>query len=88
MASQEDFDASAKKVARRRILRAEHLRLKTSAATIEACGKHPGIVEDDEVTGTEKVGEVAELKVLEHAACGRKVEKARCRAVGQRLLGD
>lgn len=85
---QEGFDASMKKFARCRIVRTESLRLKTSAAAIQACGKHPGVVEDDKVAGTEKVGEVAKLTIVKLASGSGKVEKPRCRAVRERLLGN
>lgn len=74
---QQDFYASAKEVAGCRIARAEDLRLKTSAASIEACWEHPSVVENDEVAGPEETRKVAELTVRTSAGCDGKVEKAR-----------
>jgi len=88
LARQEDFDASVKEVARCRIVRTESLRLKTCATTIKTRGKHSGVVEDHEVTGTEKVREVTELTICKCAARGGKMKKSRCRTVGEGLLGD
>src|SRR5579864_3142555 len=79
VAREEDFDASAKKVARGRILRAESLRLKTSAPAIQTRGKHSSVVEDNEVTGTEKLREFPELTIYKSAACRGKMQKPRCR---------
>ena len=88
LAGQEDFNAPAKKVARCGIMRTENLRLKTSAAAIQTRGKHPGVVEDDEVVGAEQVREIAELTIRKSARCGGKVKKARRCTVGEGLLGD
>ena len=88
LAGEKDLNASVKKVAGGRISRTERLRLKTSAPTEEARGKHASVVEDDEVAGTEKIGEFAELAVFESAALGREVQKAGRNSVRKRLLGD
>lgn len=62
---EENFDASAEEIARCRIAQAERLRLQSSAAAVEACGKHPRIVENDEVIGAEQIGEIAEMTIFE-----------------------
>ncbi len=64
------LDASAKKLAGSRIPRANGLRLKTFAAAIETRRKHPRIVENDEIAGPEKVGEIAKLAISEDAVRG------------------
>ena len=61
MAGEKDFDASVKKVARGRVAVAEGLRFKTCAASVEPGGEHARVVEDDEIVGTEQIGQFAEL---------------------------
>lgn len=49
MAGEEDLDASAEKIARDGVLRAERLRFDAGAASIKTRGKDAGVVEDDEI---------------------------------------
>ena len=88
LAREEDFDASAKEVAGRRIVWTENLRLKTCAAAIQTCGKYSSVVKDDQIARTKEAREVAESTILKSARCSGNVKKPRCRAVGERLLGD
>lgn len=88
LASEQDFDPAAEKIAGGRIARAHGLGLQPSAAPIEAGGKHPGIVEHHEVAGAEQVREVVKLTVLEVSCCRGNQQQARGGTVGQRLLSD
>src|SRR5215831_1984680 len=69
LAREEDFDASAKEVARCWIVWTENLRLKASAAAIQAGGKHSSVVEDDEVVGSNEIREITEMTIFTCAAC-------------------
>ena len=73
LASEQDLDASVKKIARGGIVGAEWLRLKTSASPIEASGKHARIVEDDKIVGAKEVGEFAELAIGDGSGRGRQM---------------
>ena len=82
MAGQKNFNATAKKLVGRGIARTYRLGLKTSAPPVEPGRKHPGIVENHEIRGTEQVGKVTELAVLKlSGGCGEQ-EQARTRAIG------
>jgi hypothetical protein len=65
LASKQDLDASVKKIARGGIVGAEGLSLKTATVSVEASGKHPCVIEDDEIVGTEQVGESAEQTITD-----------------------
>ncbi len=70
LTGEQNLDASAKKLAGSRIPRADRLRFKTFAAAIEARRKHPRVVENDEIAGPEKLGEIAKLAIGEGAVSG------------------
>ncbi len=86
--SQENLDPSLKKLAGRRVARAERLCLGASAAAVQPSRKYAGVVEHHEIVGTQKAGEVAERQVLEADGLAVEVKHARSSAVGQRFLGD
>lgn len=64
MTSEEDLDASRKKVARCGILRAYGLSAISAAVAVEASVKYAGVVEDEQVVGAQEVREVAEEAIL------------------------
>jgi len=66
----------------------ESLGLETSTSSVEARGKDTRVIEDEEVAGSEEVGEIAKLAVGERAGGGGQVEETRGGAIRQRLLGD
>jgi len=88
LACEEDLDASVQELARGGIARAERLGFEAGATSVKTGGKYFRVVEDQKVGGTEEIGEVAELAIVELAVGGRKVEEAGGGAVGERLLGD
>lgn len=88
LASKENFDASLKKIARGRIVRTQLLGLESRTVSVKARGKHSRVVEDEQVIGLEKIGEIAKLPVQKLPGGGGKMKQARVRAIGQRLLRD
>lgn len=70
LTGEQNLDTAAKKLAGSRIPRADGLRFKTFAATVEARRKHPRVVENDEIASPEKVGEIAKVAIGEGAASG------------------
>jgi hypothetical protein len=70
LACEENLDAPPKKVARGGILGAEGLRLNTPAPPIEAGGKDSRVVEDNEISRAEHLGEFPEGAVFESPAAG------------------
>jgi hypothetical protein len=85
---EENFNPSTKEVARGRISRTQHLGLKTFAVAIKASRKDASIVEDEEIGGTQQVGEFTKLTVLECAALPPEMQQARRSAVRKRVLGN
>lgn len=61
---------------------------KTAAPSIEASRKNFGVVEDDEVAGSENVRDFAKIAVQERPLLGRKMKQAGGSAIGEGLLGD
>jgi hypothetical protein len=84
----QDLDTAAKEVARGRIMRTQRLGLKATTSSVEAGGKYARVIEDEEVAGSEEIGEIAKLAVGEGAGGGGQVEQTRGGAIGKRLLGD
>jgi len=76
------------KVPRRWILRAYRLSAGSSAASIQPCGKHAGVIEDQQVVGPQHFREFAELAVGETSRIPRDMHHAGGVPVGQRFLGD
>lgn len=62
--------------------------LKTGTASVQACGKYPGVVEDEKVIGSEKIGKFAEVGVVELATGGKKVKHAGAGTVKKGFLSD
>jgi hypothetical protein len=88
LAGEQDLNASPEKIARSWISRAERLGLETFASPVQACREHAGIVEDYEIIGAQKIGELPEIAVLKRSIRGMQVQKPRCSTVRQRLLSD
>lgn len=88
LSCEQDFDTTAEEVARGRILRAQRLGLKTGAASKKASGKYTGVVEYQQITPLEEIGQIAKVAVGESAGCGGHIEEARAGTIGQRVLGD
>jgi hypothetical protein len=88
LACEQDFDTTAEEVARGRILRAQRLGLKTGAASKKASGEYTGVVEYQQITALEEIGQIAKVAVGESAGGGGEMEEAGAGAIGQRLLGD
>jgi hypothetical protein len=76
LASKEDLDASAEKIAGGGILRADGLGMRTFASAIEASGQDPSVVEDNQVAGLKQRGEVAEEAVGKLAAFPLQMQHA------------
>jgi hypothetical protein len=72
----------------RRIARTYWLRPHPPAVTIQACRKHAGIVEDEEVIGAEKAGEIAKEHVTSGSRIAIKMQKTRRAAIRERFLGN
>jgi hypothetical protein len=88
LSCEQDFDTTAEEVARGRILRAQRLGLETGAASKKASGKYTGVVEYQQITALEEIGQIAKVTVGENAGGGGEMEEAGAGAIGQRLLGD
>jgi hypothetical protein len=88
LAGQQDLDATVEKFAGGGIMWAYRLRLKPGAATIQSCGKHSGVIEDDKVVWAQEFGKVAKLEVPTVAGGAIKVQHARGGAIRQGFLGD
>jgi hypothetical protein len=86
LTSEEDFDSSAKEFTRCGIVGANTLRGKAAAASIQASGKHLCVVEDQEIGGTQKLGEFTKLPVFNGSRGSRKMEKAGCSTIRKRVL--
>jgi hypothetical protein len=86
LTSEEDFDSSAKEFTRCRIVGAKALRGKTAAASIQASGKHLCVVEDEEIGGTQELGEFTKLPVFNRSRGSGKMEKAGGRTIRKRVL--
>ena len=93
LAGQQDFDAAAKEIARRGIVRADGLGFEAGAASIEAGGKYARVVEDDEIAGAEEIGEIAESGGLRELRWRRKDgadarRRDRAAAAGRSILRE
>ena len=85
---QQDLDPTPQEVTGRRISPADWLGIKPSSSTVEARGKHPCVVEDEEVSGPQQAGKFAKLAVLVRSRGGGKVQQSRSSPIRQGLLGD
>ncbi len=63
-AGEQDFDASLEKLPGSGIGGAERLRLLSAAAAKEAGRQHLGVVEDQQVGGTEQAGKVTKVQIF------------------------
>lgn len=88
LTSEENFDPSAKEVPGGGVTRAQALRLKTGAASVKTRRKNSGVVENQEIVGAEKIGEITKLPIVKYPHVGRKMQETRGRAVRQGLLRD
>src|ERR1700733_7012657 len=68
LAGEEDFNAAAKKVARRRIAAANRLSLKPGTSPVQTRGKDPRVVKNQQVVRPQEAGELFELPVCPLAA--------------------
>lgn len=75
-------------VARGRIVRADRLGARALAAAVETRWKDASVVEDDEIAGTQEVGEVMEQAVGKMAAGSLQVQHAGGIAGSEGILGD
>ena len=75
MFGQEDFDFAAEEGTRGGIVGADGMGAVAAAMSVEASGKDPGVVEDDQVGRTEEFGKVAEELVLPGLTCAKEMEK-------------
>lgn len=88
LAREQDLNPSLQKVARSGIVRADRLRASAFAATVEPRRKDAGVVEDDEIAGTQQIGEIAEQAIRVLATGSLKMQHAGAVAGGERFLGD
>ena len=88
LAREQDLDAAPQKVTCRGIVRANRLRTSAFAAAIESSGKDTGVVEDDEIAGTQPIGKIVEEAIGILATGSLKMKHAGAIAGGERLLGD
>lgn len=88
LASKEDLGPSVEKIPCGGIPRANGLRVESGATRIETRRKDARVVEDNEIVGTEKMGEIAELAVGKCFVSCAYVEQARGGTVGEGLLGN
>lgn len=70
LASQENFDASLKKIARGRIVRTQLLGLESRTPSVKARGKHSRVIEDEKIVGAEEIGKIAEPLVVKLSGGG------------------
>lgn len=88
LSREEDLDASAEEFSGGRVLRAERLRVESLTASVKTGGKHPGVVEDQNVGRTEEVGKFAKSQILESTVSDGKTQKPGCGTVGKGHLRD
>ncbi len=88
LASEQDLDASVKKIAGGGVAAADGLGAKAGAVSVETGGKDASVVENYNIVRTEEIGKVAELAVLIRAGGAFEVQHAGTVARGERLLGD
>src|SRR5262249_11184383 len=61
---QQDFDLALEEILRRRIARTERLRPRPAAAPVKPGRKNASIVEHDQISGAEQIGQFAEPAIL------------------------
>ena len=88
LAGEQDFDAAVEKLAGSRVMRAERLGMEAGAAGVESRGKDSGVVEDDEIVGTQKIGKITKLAVGQCFVSRPNLQQTRGATVGEGLLGD
>ena len=86
--NEEYLDATLQEIAGRRIVGAQSLRLGAATFAIEAGRKHAGIVEDQEIVGTQQIGKIPKVQVRKLPGLPVEVNHARGGTVEQRFLCD
>src|ERR1700690_1382188 len=76
LVGEQDLDPSAKKVPRGRILRAQRLGTLAAAVAVEAGGEDTSVVEDQEVVGSQEIGEVSKGAIFPGFISSEQVQKA------------
>jgi len=88
LACEQDLNAATQKVTCRWIARAHRLRASAFAAAIEPRRKDARVVKNDEVSGTQQIGKIAEEAIRVLAAGSLKMQHTGAVAGGERFLGN
>lgn len=83
---QQDLHATVKKLFHRRIARAKWLRMQARAMSKKAGWDNTSVIQDQEVSGTEKLREISKMIVAEPSGSAIHVKHASRRTVRKRLL--